>query len=402
VKVYDGSLLVQLQALLAHPMSSMWSWLPTFSLRAFVIFAVWYALQVSLAWFVPGQIDYGQETPAGHVLKYKVNGLRAWIITHVLLYLVVFQLRLFRASILYDEWFSLFLVANLFGWFLALFAYFKAYYFPSHPDDCKFSGSVLYDLFMGIELNPRFGELFDFKLFCNGRPGILAWNLINISMAAKQYELHGEVTNSMIAVIILHLTYILDFFYNEGWYLRTIDISHDHFGFYLAWGDHVWLPFLYTLQSFFLVHVPVKLSIPSFLFVLALGFSGYFIFRSVNDQKDKFRASKGNCKIWGKKAQFIKCIFYTKDGKQRESLLLTSGWWGLSRHFNYVGDLLISTAFCLSCGISYLLPYFYIIYMTILLVHRVGRDDLRLRQKYGAYWTEYCRKVPFKILPYVF
>jgi hypothetical protein len=27
-------------------------------------------------------------------------------------------------------------------------------------------------------------------------------------------------------------------------YLRTIDIAHDHFGFYLAWGDVVWLPFM--------------------------------------------------------------------------------------------------------------------------------------------------------------
>jgi len=29
-------------------------------------------------------------------------------------------------------------------------------------------------MYMGIELNPRFGEYFDFKLFTNGRPGIIA------------------------------------------------------------------------------------------------------------------------------------------------------------------------------------------------------------------------------------
>jgi len=42
--------------------------------------------------------------------------------------------------------------------------------------------------------------------------------------------------------------YVVDFFWNEAWYLKTIDICHDHFGFYLAWGDLVWLPFMYTLQ----------------------------------------------------------------------------------------------------------------------------------------------------------
>lgn len=31
----------------------------------------------------------------------------------------------------------------------------------------------------------------------------------------------------MILVIALHAIYVLDFFANEDWYLRTIDIAHD-------------------------------------------------------------------------------------------------------------------------------------------------------------------------------
>lgn len=42
--------------------------------------------------------------------------------------------------------------------------------------------------------------------------------------------------------------YVVDFFWNEAWYLKTMDICHDHFGWYLGWGDCVWLPYLYTLQ----------------------------------------------------------------------------------------------------------------------------------------------------------
>jgi hypothetical protein len=52
----------------------------------------------------------------------------------------------------------------------------------------------------------------------------------------------------MIMVTLLHMLYILDFFFNEDWYLKTIDIAHDHYGWYLAWGDLVWLPWMYTLQ----------------------------------------------------------------------------------------------------------------------------------------------------------
>ena len=43
------------------------------------------------------------------------------------------------------------------------------------------------------------------------------------------------------------------------------------------------------------------------------------------------------------------------------------------------------------------LPYFYVVYLTILLVDRSGRDDVRCRQTYGPYWDESCRRVPPKI-----
>ena len=48
------------------------------------------------------------------------------------------------------------------------------------------------------------------------------------------------------------------------------------------------------------------------------------------------------------------------------------------------------------------LPYFYVVYLTILLVDRSGRDDVRCRQKYGPYWDEYCRRVPSKIIPGIY
>jgi hypothetical protein len=59
---------------------------------------------------------------------------------------------------------------------------------------------------------------------------------------AYQYQTFGFVTKSMLLVTFFHFLYVLDFFYNEDWYLRTIDITHDHFGFNLAWGDTAFLP----------------------------------------------------------------------------------------------------------------------------------------------------------------
>lgn len=138
---------------------------------------------------------------------------------------------------------------------------------------------------------------------------------------------------------------------------------------------------------------------------------GYYIFRAVNHQKDIVRSSNGKCSIWGKPAQVIRTEYQTSDGKTHKSLLLVSGFWGLSRHFNYVGDLLISTAMCMTCGFGYILPYFYIIYMTILLLQRIERkfnlnnllgDQQRCQGKYGKYWEDYCTKVPYKLIPFVY
>jgi 7-dehydrocholesterol reductase len=217
---------------------------PAPTIKGFGIFFGWLGFQALLYVVLPGKIGYGQRTPAGHLLPYVVNGLLAWFVTHALFIGVSLQTGWYKLSIIHDYWGPLLVAANVYGYGLAIFSYVKAHYFPSHPNDRKFSGSIIYDFFMGIEFNPRFGKYFDFKLFHNGRPGIVAWTLINFSFAAAQYNEIGYVTNSMLLLNWLHLVYVLDFFYNEDWYLRTIDIAHDHFGFYLAWGDSVWLPYM--------------------------------------------------------------------------------------------------------------------------------------------------------------
>jgi len=364
------------------------------------LYVGWYIFQVILYIYLPGNIGYGQLTPGGHKLKYKTNGLNAWIVTH-LVFLLGVWLGKINGSIIYDRFPQLVVIVTILGYALAVFAYLKAIYFPTHPDDCKWSGSVLYDFCMGVEMNPRIGE-FDFKLFHNGRPGIVAWTVINLSFTFKQYELYGYVTNSMVVVNVIHCLYVVDLFWNEDWYLRTIDIAHDHFGWYLAWGDLTWLPTMYTLQGHYLVINPVQLPPLIAVGLLAMGCTGYIIFRMVNHQKDIFRKTNGECTIWGKKPTFVKTRFTTADGKENTSLLLTSGFWGISRHFNYVGDLVLSLAACLACGVEHILPHFYFIYLASLLVHRTFRDEHRCSAKYGKYWDDYCKVVKWRIVPYIF
>jgi protein-S-isoprenylcysteine O-methyltransferase Ste14 len=120
---------------------------------------------------------------------------------------------------------------------------------------------------------------------------------------------------------------------------------------------------------------------------------GYVIFRGANWQKHKFRKNPQGL-VWGKPPDYIR----TKHG----SLLLTSGWWGMSRHMNYLGDLMMALAWCLPTGFEHPLPYFYITYFTILLVHREWRDNAMCQEKYGNDWDAYCRKVRWRIVPGIY
>jgi hypothetical protein len=67
--------------------------------------------------------------------------------------------------------------------------------------------------------------------------------------------------------------------------------------------------------------------------------------------------------------------YSTGNGTEHRSLLLCSGYWGVSRHFNYFTDLLLCTAFSLPCRFESVLPYFYIAYMCVHFF-RFGRRSL--------------------------
>ncbi|CAF9929466.1 hypothetical protein IMSHALPRED_007923 [Imshaugia aleurites] len=406
---------------------------PRFTLKGTLAYTCWIALQATLFKCLPGPINTGQRTPAGHLLAYRTNGLWAWVITHVL-YVALCWFGILDPGFVPRNWGGLVAAMNLAGFLLSAFAYAKAYVMPTHPDDRNFSGtfaplpfsrlslitdilgSAPFDFYMGIELNPRISELFDFKLFTNGRPGLIAWTLMfvpsisppdtmltlacrDISNIAYQYQIHHRVAPSIVLVTILHFLYVLDFFVNEAWYLRTIDIAHDHFGFYLAWGCFTWVPTMYTLQAQYLGLYPTSPSTAYLAVVFGIGLAGYALFRSVNDQKDRVRRSGGKCSIWGKPAEYITAAYKTSDGAQHESILLCSGWWGWSRHANYVGDLLLSTAMCALVGTTEPLVWFYAVFMAVLLVHRCIRDEERGSAKYGASWEKYCRQVPWRLVP---
>jgi hypothetical protein len=62
----------------------------------------------------------------------------------------------------------------------------------------------------------------------------------------------------------------------------------------LAFGNLCWVPMLYGLQARYLVDFPVDLTTTQYIGIIALQLIGYYVFRSANAQKDKFRRNPNN------------------------------------------------------------------------------------------------------------
>ncbi|XP_073072763.1 delta(14)-sterol reductase LBR isoform X2 [Manis javanica] len=317
--------------------------------RVFGAYLLWFFLQVLFYLLPVGKVVEGTPLADGRRLKYRLNGFFAFVLTSVLVGTAVSQgMELHRV---HGHLLQLALSATLVAAVLSVYLHVRARGVPCEALALASSGNAIYDFFIGRELNPRIGT-FDLKYFCELRPGLIGWEAL----------------------------------------LTTMDIIHDGFGFMLAFGDLVWVPFIYSFQAVYLVSHPNEVSWPVACLIIALKLCGYIIFRCANSQKNAFRKNPTDPKL-----AHLKTI-RTSTGKN----LLVSGWWGFVRHPNYLGDLIMALAWSLPCGFNHILPYFYVIYFTMLLVHREARDERRCEKKYGLAWEQYCQRVPYRIFPYIY
>lgn len=365
-------------------------WRDVFHAHAVTIFLLWFILQMLLSLCPIGRTVRGSKLRDGNQLSYRLNAFHAFVISHIAFAVAYFYFEL-PVSFVYDHYLALASAAMVFSFLLSIYLYVRSFRPGTLLSLGGNSGNIVYDWFMGRELNPRNGP-FDWKIFCEMRPGLIGWVFINYCMLVKQFETHGYVTASMVLVCFFQFWYILDALWFEEAILTTMDIVHDGFGFMLAFGDLTWVPFTYSLQARYLVDHPTSLSPYAILGIIALNFVGYVIFRGSNSQKDTFRRNPDHPRV-----RHLQTM-----PTERGTRLIISGWWGVCRHPNYVGDLIMALSWCLPCGVQHIVPYFYPIYFTSLLIHRQLRDEQQCREKYKADWDKYCKTVRWRLIPYVY
>ncbi|XP_024276214.1 delta(14)-sterol reductase LBR isoform X3 [Oncorhynchus tshawytscha] len=361
-------------------------------LQVFGMVVLWLLFQALLYVLPVGKVVEGMPLKNGERLKYRMNTLYAFVLTVAALGAAVHHK--IDLSYIHSHFLQLAVSSLLCSVLLSVYLYVRSRWATQDllaPGGN--SGSVIYDFFMGSELNPRI-KGFDLKYFCELRPGLIGWLVINAAMALAEMQLHhlDYPSPAMILVNCFHLLYVLDAFWHEEGVLSYMDITHDGFGFMLAFGDLMWVPFTFSLQAYYLVHHPNHLSLPWIVGIITLNVIGFSIFRKANSQKNSFRRNPSDPTL-----SHLKTI-PTATGKS----LLVSGLWGLVRHPNYLGDLIMALAWSLPCGFTHILPYFYVIYLSILLVHREARDEAQCRRKYGSAWDDYCREVRYRIIPRVY
>lgn len=368
--------------------------MPLFSVDACLVFLGWMAFCVAAHVALPGVVKQGTPLPDGSRLTYKLNGLAVLALTLAIAGVGV------HTGTLDLSWVHANFLALLTAGVAFAFALSFALFFVSHrgPKGGKVlakggnTGNHLYDFFIGRELNPRVGSMFDLKVFCELTPGLIGWLLLDLGFAHAQFRKTGSVSPAMALVCAFQGVYVLDALWFEPAILTTMDVTTDGFGFMLAFGDLVWVPFTYSLQARYILERGEALPATTLAAIVAVKLLGYAVFRGSNGQKNLFRTDPEDPRV-----AHLKYL-----PTRRGTRLLIDGWWGIARHVNYLGDWLMAWAWCLPCGFDHVVPYFYVAYFGVLLFHRDLRDGEQCELKYGDDWKKYCAIVKYRLIPYVY
>ncbi|OCT53128.1 Delta(14)-sterol reductase [Cladophialophora carrionii] len=412
-----------------------------FDLEVTLWVLAYYALSLALQLFLPGQELDGTTLGTGGRHHYKFNAFNsALLILAGLAVGTAYQGADFVVwTYIWDNLPQVVTANLLMSYAQAIYVYLASFSVPhpgqpnpEHRELAKggHTGNMLYDFFIGRELNPRVaipawipvagGQVIDIKVFNEMRPGLLNWIILDLAFVAHQYKTYGYMTDSILLVTFFQVLYVMDALYMEPAIMTTIDVISDGFGFMLAFGGLTWVPFIYSLQTRYLAVYPLTLGVTGIAGVLAVQALGYYIFRGANNEKNRFRTNPNDPRV-----SHLETMT-TESG----SKLLVSGWWGTARHINYLGDWIMSWSYSLPTGVAgyiinryqnpvtgnttrevvqgdargwgMIFSYFYVIYFGVLLVHRQLRDEEKCRKKYGKDWERYCKRVKWRIIPGIY
>ncbi|MEZ4771979.1 MAG: DUF1295 domain-containing protein [Bacteroidia bacterium] len=330
-------------------------------------------------------VGYVKRTGLDEKLTYRLNGLL------VLFVVVAGWFALGYTGLMAWEWLYLNRWYGLAGAIVAglIFSLVLVVPYPSVKQ------SFLTDFFLGRLENPQLwnGKV-DAKMYLY-LVGAVMLALNVLSFAGYHHIQFGhEASAGIIASALLLSFFIVDYLTFEEVHLYTYDFFAERVGFKLGWGCIAFYPYFYSVPLWSTASLPPAHT-PAWLLTLyvLIFFLGWGLSRGANLQKYYFKKDPQKAFL-GITPETI------TDGKNH---LLVNGFWGKSRHINYLGEILMATGIVLCTGHPLLFwPWLYPLYYVALLFPRQMDDNKRCALKYGPLWDEYVKKVPYKIIPYIY
>ena len=254
---------------------------------------------------------------------------------------------------------------------------------------------ALREFYLGRRANPQaMGGRLDTKMFLYlVGATMLALNLG--SFAAHHIAAHpGNPSPGVLLHCALFGWFLVDYLFFERVHLYTYDLFAERVGFKLGWGCLSFYPYFYAVGLWSIADRPnPHTSVLGLVLAAVVFFAGWCLARGANMQKFFFKLDP-RAPFLGIAPQVV------SDGSRA---LLCSGFWGVARHVNYLGEVLMATGLALALGHPGAIgPWLYPLYYVALLVPRERDDHRRCAAKYGALWDEYCRRVRYRIIPGVY
>ena len=328
---------------------------------------------------------YVRDERSGHVLRYRLNGPRVFLFTAGL------WLAAGTSGVLPWDWLWQHRWPGAAG-ALILGLVVSAAVVLTAPGS---GGNLLRDLYLGRRANPQpFGGRADAKMFLY-LAGAVLLELNLLSFAAHHFLTHpDDPSPGVVLYVALFTWFVCDYLVFERVHLYTYDLFAERLGFKLVWGCLAWYPYFYAVGLWSVADLPDP-EAPAWLLVLAaaLFFAGWTLSRGSNLQKFRFKRDPERAFL-GIRPRAL------GDGERR---LLVSGFWGLSRHVNYLGEILMAVGLTLALGRpGMLVPWLYPLYYLALLLPRERDDDRRCAAKYGPLWERYREQVRWRIVPGIY
>ena len=344
-----------------------------------------YAVVLGLHLIVPARRVEGYATDAtGRRLRYRLNGLGVFAVMIGLYVLAGWRLWL-AWDFFYEIRWQMAAGACAIGVVFTLAIVLSA---PARR-------SLPADLYLGRLENPQWGDgRLDAKMFLY-LAGAVMLELNVLSFTAHHFVQQMDPSPGLLLHGALFTFFLSEYLSFERVHLYTYDFFAERVGFKLGWGCLVFYPFFYCVGLWWAADRPNPETPRPLLYAYAALFViGWALSRGANLQKFLFKTDP-DARLLG----ILRPVSIDGDGKR----VLCGGFWGLSRHINYLGEILMAVGLTLCLGYpGAIIPWLYPLYYIVLLLPRQHDDDKRCAAKYGALWQEYCRRVPYRIVPWVY